>query len=115
MQSKMVFKICEGISCSLFYVKEFDVIVHTKVFSLYNSIKFFTIQYPTSLANLVVEVGTRHSHQILLVNSTSPPWPDQSCLILQIFDFELSDADMQTINGLDQNIRIMVCYTEENG
>ena len=27
MQSKMVFKICEGILCSSFYVKEFDVIV----------------------------------------------------------------------------------------
>ena len=26
------------------------------------------ILYPTSLANLVVEVGTRHSHQILLLN-----------------------------------------------
>ena len=25
------------------------------------------ILYPTSLANLVVEVGTRHSHQTLLV------------------------------------------------
>ena len=30
MQSKMVFKICEEISCSSFYVKEFDVIVHNK-------------------------------------------------------------------------------------
>ena len=27
---------------------------------------FFAILYPTSLANLVVEVGTRHSHQVLL-------------------------------------------------
>ena len=32
MQSKMVFKFGEGISCSLFYVKEFDVIVHKKYF-----------------------------------------------------------------------------------
>ena len=32
MQSKMVFKNCEGISCSSFYVKEFDVIVHKKCF-----------------------------------------------------------------------------------
>ena len=30
MQSKMVFKICEGLSYSSFYVKEFDVIVHKK-------------------------------------------------------------------------------------
>ena len=40
MQSKMVFKICEGIWCSSFYVKEFDVIVHKKNISLYNHIKF---------------------------------------------------------------------------
>ena len=32
MKSKMVFKICEGISRSSFYVKDFDVIVHTKYF-----------------------------------------------------------------------------------
>ena len=35
------------------------------VFSLYNPIKFLAILYPTSLANLVVEVRTRHSHQII--------------------------------------------------
>ena len=32
MQSKMCFKTCEGIACSWFYVKEFDVIVHKKYF-----------------------------------------------------------------------------------
>ena len=37
-----------------------------KIISLYNTIHFFAILYPTSLANLVVEAGTRHSHQILL-------------------------------------------------
>ena len=57
MRSKMVFKIYEGISCSLFYVKEIDVIVHKK---LYNPINFLAILYPKSLANLVVKVGTRH-------------------------------------------------------
>ena len=31
-----------------------------------NPIEFLTILYPTSLANLVVEVRIRHSHQILL-------------------------------------------------
>ena len=62
--SKTVFKICEGTWCSSFYVKEFDVIVH-KIISLYNPIDFFAILYPKSLANLVVAVGTRHSHQIL--------------------------------------------------
>ena len=30
MQSKMVFKICEGKPCSSFSVKELDVIVHEK-------------------------------------------------------------------------------------
>ena len=64
MQTKMVFKICERISCSSFYVNEFDVI---KTFSLYNPIKFLAILYPKSLANLLVEVGTRHSHQILFM------------------------------------------------
>ena len=49
---KMVFKICEGISCSSFYVKEFDVIVHKKYFPC------------ITLSNF--EVGTRHSHQTLL-------------------------------------------------
>ena len=38
----------------------------TKLFSSYNPIKHLAILYPTSLANLVVEVGTGHSHQILL-------------------------------------------------
>ena len=36
-----------------------------KIFSLYNPIKFLAILYPKSLANLVVEVETRQSHQIL--------------------------------------------------
>ena len=36
--------------------------------SLYNTINFSAILYPKSPANLVVEVGTRHSHQILLVD-----------------------------------------------
>ena len=38
-----------------------------KDISLYNPIKFLAILYPTWLANMVVEVGTRHSHQILLL------------------------------------------------
>ena len=42
----MVFKICEGISCSSFYVKHFDAIVHKKVVSLYNPIKFFGHSVP---------------------------------------------------------------------
>ena len=42
MQSKMVFKICEGISCSSFYVKEFDAIVHKKYFDAIVHKKYFT-------------------------------------------------------------------------
>ena len=62
----MVFKICEGKSCSSFYVKEFDVLVHKTYFPFITPLNFWDILYPNSLANLVVEVGTRHSHQILL-------------------------------------------------
>ena len=76
MQAKTVFKICEGISCSSFYVKEFDVIVHEK----YNPIKFLAILYPKSLANLVVEMGTRHSRQILLDQLVQTKFP--RCLTL---------------------------------
>ena len=61
----MLSKICEGISCSSFSVKELDVIVHKKYF-LIKLYSFLAILYTTSLANLVVEVGTRHSHQILV-------------------------------------------------
>ena len=31
---KLVFKICEGISCSSFSVKELDVIVHKNIFPI---------------------------------------------------------------------------------
>ena len=47
-----------------------------KVISLYNSIIFLAILYSTSLANQVVEVGTRHSHQILLYDMTCVTWYD---------------------------------------
>ena len=36
-----------------------------KIISLYSPIHFLSILYPTSLANLLVEMGIRHSHQIL--------------------------------------------------
>ena len=69
MQSKMVFKICEGISCSSLRVKEFDVIVHKRyVFSSNNPVEILAILEPKSLANLVDEVGTRHSHQMVFKN-----------------------------------------------
>ena len=49
-----------------------------KIVSLHNPINFFANLHPTSLANLVVEVGTRHSRQILLkyecIWATLPKW-----------------------------------------
>ena len=42
------------------------------IISLYNPFNFFAILYPTSLANLVVEVGTRHSHQFLVADCSRP-------------------------------------------
>ena len=85
----MVFKICEGISCSSFYVKEFDFIVHKKYFpciSLLNSAIKFAILYLTAVANLVVEVGTRHSHQILFIT----PSTAHGILILSVDIFPYS-------------------------
>ena len=38
--TKMVFKICEGISCSSFSVKELDVIVHKKYFPYITMLPF---------------------------------------------------------------------------
>ena len=40
-----------------------------KIISLYNPFNFLAILYPTSLANLVVEVESRNSHQILFSGS----------------------------------------------
>ena len=82
MESKTVFKICEGIWCSSFYVKEFDVIVHKNI-SVYNAIHFLAILYPTSLANLVVDVGTWHSHQILLISVFDARNPRKICIYCQ--------------------------------
>ena len=70
MQSKMVFKNYEGISYSSFYINEWGVIIHEKYFPC-NPIEFSAILYPKSLANLVVEVGTRHSHQGLALVTLS--------------------------------------------
>ena len=54
---------------------ELDVIVHKKYFPCITVLNF---GYSASPANLVVEVGTRHSHQILLANIASgdKPLPD---------------------------------------
>ena len=69
MESKNGLLISEGISCSSFYVKEFDVIVH----KMHRFIKFLAILYSKSLANLVVQAGTRHSHRILLEATSHTP------------------------------------------
>ena len=42
------------------------MLLFMKSISLCNPIKLSAILYPKSLANMVVEVGTRHNHQILL-------------------------------------------------
>ena len=42
------------------------VLLFVKIISFHNPINLFAILYPTSLPNLVVEVGTRHGHQFLL-------------------------------------------------
>ena len=52
MLSKLIFKICEGISCSSFSVKELDVIVHNDFFLIYPS--FLVILYPTLSAHLMM-------------------------------------------------------------
>ena len=44
-----------------------------KLISLNKHINFLAILYPTSLANLVADVGTKHWHQILL-----DPWEQTS-------------------------------------
>ena len=62
MQSKM----CEGITHPSLYVEEYDAIIHKQVFSLLNPIECLDILNSKSKANLMIEVGTRHSHQILL-------------------------------------------------
>ena len=68
MQSKNGLQNLWEISCSSFSVMDLDVTVHKKKYFLIWHYSFLAILYPTSLANLVVEVGTRHSHPILLSN-----------------------------------------------
>ena len=60
------------------------------MFSLYNPIKFLAILYPKSLATLVVGVGTRHSHQILLeaaniYSCSRCSWIEQLELLVAIY------------------------------
>ena len=90
----MVYKMCEGISCSPFSVKELDVIVHKKYFPCITLLNL-AILYPTSLANLVVEMGTRQSHQILLICCYILPWASCSKYI-----FHTSVTNVEVLNPL---------------
>ena len=49
------------------------MLLFIKRLSLFNPIKFLVILYPKSLANLVVEMGTRHSHHILFADISHAP------------------------------------------
>ena len=49
----MVFKMFEGISCSLFSVKELDVIIHKQIFSLYLTL----LNFGHSVPHLTSELG----------------------------------------------------------
>ena len=69
----MVIKICEEILCSSCCVKQFDVIIQKKLFSLYNPIKFRPF----------CTLATRHSHQILLTNTTIFWLRHESCILVR--------------------------------
>ena len=51
----------------LHYVLRSSMSLFIKKFPLYSYTKFWPFSSPKPLVNLVVEVGTRHSHQILLM------------------------------------------------
>ena len=70
-----------------------------KIISLYNPIKFLAILFPTSLANLMFEVRTRHSRQILLMYSFILITRKLNLIILsilvaQIIKFAISFAEI---------------------
>ena len=70
-----------------------------KIFFLYNPIKFLAILYPKSLANLEVEEGTRHSHQILLKwwNFPQQFWY-LSCIYLLDSSWTLYEITTETVD-----------------
>ena len=70
-----------------------------KSISFYNPIKFLAILFPTSLANLMFEVRTRHSRQILLMYSFILITRKLNLIILsilvaQIIKFAISFAEI---------------------
>ena len=65
-QSKTVFKFVIGYG-ALHSMLRHSMSMFIKIISLYNPFYVFAILHPTSPANLVVEVGTRHNHQMLLI------------------------------------------------
>ena len=54
-----------------------------KLFSFYNLIKFLAILYPTSLANLVVEVGTSKVTRTYCI----VVWNDKICIMICLILF----------------------------
>ena len=64
MQSKIAFKICEGISCSSFYVKEFVVIVYKKQYPSITLLNFWPFCTPNHQRTWWL--GNSHSHLALL-------------------------------------------------
>ena len=90
----MVFKICEGISCSSFFVKEFDVIVYKKAFSLYNLIKILAIlPLRTRLCYVVVRFIVRRAGLLWSQQDFEWRWsvPLFKCLTVLEFSFILFD------------------------
>ena len=67
------------------------------------------ILYPTSLANLVVEVGTRHSHQTLLVDSIIIPILTYGAEGWDPTNIELEQ--IQTI--LNKALKILLCLPQQ--
>ena len=76
MPSKHGLEILWG-NIMFFYFKEFDVIVHEKYFPCI-TIKFLGNLCHKSLSIMVVEVGTRHSHQMLLISGNNC-WLTAAC------------------------------------
>ena len=60
------------------------------------------ILYPTSLANLVVEVGTRHSHQTLFI-------PHYAYMLVGVVNMKFIDRTVLQHQGFDSKSD-KICY-----
>ena len=82
-----------------------------KIISLYNPFHFWANLCPTSLASLVVEVRTRHSHQILLVRQSSfnlnfgPKQPLTICLPMK--------SNTNTLVNMSQSSRLKISIHQQ--